>query len=121
MGMLGAETPAAGLPEGTFFDPMSRAVLVAPKTVRELELVPLASLAKYSVTLWIVFSFLHIRWTLCCKDAWDPIITGWKKESRGGGGVSGKKVLLEASADGTRGKASFHSEQLSLCMIFLLV
>jgi len=39
---------------------------------------------------------------------WDPIITGWKKEGRGGRRTCGEKVLLETSADRTRGKVPFY-------------
>ena len=95
---------------GSFFNPIIRTVLVASKAIQELELGSPMPLAKYSAALLAIFSFFYIRWTLCCKDMQDPIITGGKKEGGRGRGASGKKVLLETGADGTRSEALLHCE-----------
>jgi len=108
--MLGTKTPVAGLPKGAFFDPMTRIILAALETIGELELGSLASLAKYRTALQIVVSLFYIGWTLSGENAWDPIIMGWKKESGRGGGMSGEEVLLEASANSTRGEALLYNK-----------
>jgi len=106
--VLGAEAPAASLPQGTVFDDVTRGVVVALETVGELDLSSPASLAKYSTVFKTFFSFFDVGWTLGGEDAWDPIITGGKEESGGGRGTCSKKVLLKAGADSTGSKMSFH-------------
>jgi len=49
--MLSAEAPAASLPEGALFNPMTGVVLTAPKAVWELDLGSSMLLAKYSMAL----------------------------------------------------------------------
>ena len=121
MSMLGAKTPVAGLPKGAFFDPVAGCVLVAPETVWENDLVSLMPLAKYGATFQTVFSFLDIRWALGSKNMWDPIITGWYKEGRGGRGTCGKEMLLKTGADCTGGKSPFYYKQVSFSLSFLLL
>jgi len=106
--VLGAEAPAAGLPQGTLLNPMTRCVLIASEAIWEDNTVPSTPLAEYTAILQTVFSFFDVRWTLGGENVWDPIITGWKKESGGGRGTCGKKVLLEAGANRARGKASLY-------------
>ena len=106
--MLGTKTPAASLPKGAIFDNMTRSVMVALETIGELDLSSSTPLSKYDAIFQTVFSFFNIRWTLGGENMWDPIIMGGKKESGGGRGTRGKKVLLETSTDCTGSKASFH-------------
>jgi len=94
--MLGAKTPAASLPEGALFDPVTRTVLVAPKTIREGDFVSLMLFAKYCVAFLTIFSFFDIGWTLGSEDAWNLMIMGGDEESGGGRGMCGKEMLLEA-------------------------
>jgi len=108
--VLSTEAPTACLPKGAFFDSVTRSVIIAFETVGELDLSSSASLAQYGTVFQTVFSLFDIGWPLSGEDTWDPIITGWNKEGGGGRGTCGKKVLLEASANRTRGKASFHYE-----------
>jgi len=108
MSMLSAETPAAGLPEGAFFDPMTRIVVVALETVQERERGSPTSFTKHCTAIQIVFPFFHIGWSLSGKDAWDPIIMGGKKEGRGGRGACGEEVLLETSLYCAGGQTSFY-------------
>jgi len=106
--MLSTEAPVACLPKGALLDPMTGCVLIAPEAIWKDDVVSSTSLTKYSVVLQAVFSFFDIRWTLGGENAWDPIITGWKKKGGGGRGTCGEKVLLETSTNCTRGKASFY-------------
>jgi len=106
--MLSAEAPVACLPKRALLDPMTRCILIALETVREDDVISPTSLAKHSAIFQTVFSFFNIRWTLGSENAWDPIITGGKKESGGRRGTHGKKVLLEAGTDCTGSKVSFH-------------
>jgi len=108
--MLGAETPAACLPKGALLDPVTGCILIAPEAIQKDDVVSLTSLAEYSAVFQIVFSFFNIGWALGSENAWDPIITGWKKKGGGGRGTCGEKVLLEAGANRTRGKALFYYE-----------
>jgi len=110
MGMLHAETPAASLPKGTFFDHMTRVILIALETIRERDFSSPTSFAKYYAAFLAVFSFFNIRWTLGGEDMWDLIIMGWKKKSRGGRGASGKKMLLEVGTNHARGEVLFDGE-----------
>ena len=51
MSMLGAETPATGLPKGAFFDPVTRRVVIAPEAVWENDVVSPTSFTKDSAVL----------------------------------------------------------------------
>jgi len=106
--VLSTEAPTACLPKGAVFDNVTRSVIIAFEAVGELDLSSLVPLAKYSMVFQTIFSFFDVRWSLGGEDAWDPIITGWKKEGGGGRGTCGEKVLLKASANRTRSKASFY-------------
>jgi len=105
--VLSTKAPTAHLPKGAVFDNMTRSVVIAFEAVGELDLSSPVPLAKYSTIFQTIFSF-DIRWSLGSEDVWDPIITGWKKEGGGGRGTCGEKVLLKASANRTRSKASFY-------------
>jgi len=50
------------------------------------------------------------RQTLGSEDAWDSIITGGDKESRGGRGVRSEKVLLKTGMNGTRSETLLNSK-----------
>jgi len=51
VGMLSTKAPATGLPEGALFNTVIRTVLITPKTVWELELSSLMSLAKHNMAV----------------------------------------------------------------------
>jgi len=106
--VLSTEAPTACLPKGAVFDNVTRSIVIAFEAVGELDLSSPAPLAKYGTVFQTIFSFFDIRWSLGGEDAWDPIITGWKKEGRGGRGTCGEKVLLKVSTNCTRSKASFY-------------
>ena len=109
MSMLSTKTPTACLPKRALLNPVTGCILIALEAVWEGDIVSSTLLAKHGTVFQTVFSFFDIRWTLGGENAWYPIITGWKKESGGGRGASGQEVLLKASANCTRGEASFHS------------
>jgi len=67
--VLGAKTPATSLPKGAIFDDMTRSVMIALETVRELDLSSPTLLTEYSAVFQTVFSFFNIRWTLGSEDA----------------------------------------------------
>jgi len=118
--MLGAEAPAASLPQGAVFDDVTRGVVVAFETVGELDLSSPTLLAKYGAVFKTVFSLFNIGWALGSKNSWNPIITGRKKESGRGRGMRGEKVLLKTGVDRTRSKTSFYYEQVSFSSSLLL-
>ena len=86
VGMLGAKTPVASLPQGALFNPMTRFILIASEAVWELDFVSLTSFAKYCTVFPTVFSLFNIGWALGSEDMWNLIITGGNKESGGEGG-----------------------------------
>ena len=49
--VLGAKTPAAGLPKGAIFDDVTRSVMVALETIGKLDLSSPTPLAKYCAAL----------------------------------------------------------------------
>jgi len=49
--MLGAETPATSLPNGAFFDPVTRRILIAPEAVWEDDVISPTSFAEDSAVL----------------------------------------------------------------------
>ena len=49
--MLGAETPATGLPKGSFFNPVTRCVVIALETVWESDIVSPTSFTEDSAVL----------------------------------------------------------------------
>ena len=104
--MLGTKTPAAGLPKGAFFNPMTGCILIAPETVGEDNVISPTSLAKHSTIFQTVFSFFDIGWTLGGENTWNSM--RGKKESGGGRGTCGEEVLLEASVDCARGETSLY-------------
>ena len=106
--VLGAEAPAASLPQGAVFDDVTRGIMVAFETVGELDLSSPTPLAEYGAVFKIVFSFFDIGWSLGSKNTWDLIITSWIKKGGGGRGTCGKKVLLEVGANCTRSKTLFY-------------
>jgi len=87
---------------------VTRCVLIAPKAIWKDNVISPTSFPKYSAILQTVFSFFDIRWALSGENAWNPIIMGGKKERGGERGTRGKEVLLKASANRTRSKASFY-------------
>jgi len=101
--MLSAKTPMTGLPKGTVFDNVTRGVVIAFETIRELNLSSPTLLAKYCAASPTVFSFFDVRWTLGSENAWDLIITGREKEGRWGRGMCCKEMLLKMSSYRTGG------------------
>ena len=65
VGMLGAEAPPTGLPQGAFFYCVPRLVGTAPEAVWEFGLCPVTSLAQHSASCQVVFSWFYIGWSLC--------------------------------------------------------
>ena len=109
MSVLGAETPPASLPQGAFFNRMPWFVSAAPKAIREFGLGSMSSLAQNSAALQVVFSWLHVRWSLSGENAWN--VTRRKEGScRRGWGVGDTEVLLKAGTDGARCEAAFYRE-----------
>jgi len=84
--MLSTEAPMACLPKGAVFDNVARSVVIAFEAVGELDLSSPVPLAKYGTVFQNIFSSFNVGWSLGGEDAWDPIITGWKKEGGGEGG-----------------------------------
>ena len=118
--VLGTKAPVAGLPKRAIFNDVTRSVVVAFKTVGELDLSSPTLLAKYGAVFKTVFSLFNIGWALGSKNSWNPIITGRKKESGRGRGMRGEKVLLKTGVDRTRSKTSFYYEQVSFSSSLLL-
>ena len=109
--VLSAETPLASLPQGAFLNCMPRLVSTAPEAIRELGLGSMSPLAQDSTALQVVFSWLHVGWSLSGENAWDVLVMRRKEGScRRRWGAGDKEVLLEAGANGTGCEAAFHYE-----------
>ena len=81
----------------------------APKAVRELGLGSMSSLAQNGAALQVIFSWLHVGWSLSGEDTWNMLGARRKEGScRRRWGAGDKEVLLEASTDGARCEAAFH-------------
>ena len=122
MGVLGAEAPPAGLPQGTLLNCVSGLVSATPKAIGELGFGSMSPLAQNSVGFQVIFPWFYIGWSLSRKDAWDARTTGGEE---GGGrwrwGASDKEVLLKTGADGAGREVAFYCKQLGLSVVFFLV